>query len=116
MAKPLLLVDDLSQIRERSPEIAECFQDKKAYDTARRILEKGDGIGAPHIQTYLGFGDPANCPRSKPEIDDAIAAAKDAGIYSTIIAQVSDEIAQEQDRCSNDTGQREHGVVVELLP
>jgi hypothetical protein len=43
----MLVADDLGEISPRWPEIAKCFQSKKAYETARGTLEKGDGIGQP---------------------------------------------------------------------
>jgi hypothetical protein len=42
IGKPMLLSDDLAQIRARWPEIASCFQGQKAYETARGTLLKGD--------------------------------------------------------------------------
>jgi hypothetical protein len=49
LAKPMLVMDDLSQIRERWPEIAQCFQSKKAYETARGTFLTGGGIGLMRI-------------------------------------------------------------------
>jgi hypothetical protein len=35
LAKPMLIMDDLGGMAPRWPEIAKCFQSKKAYETAR---------------------------------------------------------------------------------
>ena len=42
LVKPMLLFADFSQLCERWPEIAECFQSEKAYALARGRLENGD--------------------------------------------------------------------------
>jgi hypothetical protein len=40
----MLTSDDFSEISEKWPEIAQCFQGQKGYESARGKLEKGDGI------------------------------------------------------------------------
>jgi hypothetical protein len=85
LAKALLTGDDLSQIRQRWPEIAQCFQTANAYETARGTLEKGDGIGMPLIRTYLGNGDEELSPRDEHQVRDGLAALKACG---TICASV----------------------------
>jgi hypothetical protein len=77
LAKAMLIDGDLSRIRERWPEIAQCFPSQKAYDTARGTLEKGDGIGVPLIRSYLGNGDEELSPRDKHTVGDGLAVLKD---------------------------------------
>ena len=92
----MLSGEHLSQIRERWPEIAACFQSQKAFDTARGTLENGDGIGEPLIRAYLGDGgDPDNCPRSKHQIADGLGALKRAGLYTKNIVGVNDRVSAE---------------------
>ena len=96
LAKAVLSSDHLSQIRERWPEIAQCFQSQKGSETARGTLENGDGVGEPLIRSYLGDGgDPDNCPRSGHQIRDGLAALKSAGLYTKVITEVRDRIAAE---------------------
>jgi ParB/Sulfiredoxin domain len=97
LAKPMLVVDDLGEISPRWPEIAQCFQSKKAYTTARGTFLEGDGIGFRLIRGYLGgAGDPELCPRSEDQVKDGLAAIKAAGIYAKIIGEVRDEIAADE--------------------
>jgi imidazolonepropionase-like amidohydrolase len=92
LAKPMLSEEHFSQFREKWPEIAVCFQGAKAYDSARGRLETGEGIGEPLIRIYLGGGVASSCPRSNPEIRDAVAAVKASGIYPKIVAAATAEI------------------------
>ena len=45
LAMAMLTADDFVTIGTKWPEIAECFQVKKAYEVARGRLEMGEGIG-----------------------------------------------------------------------
>ena len=95
LAMAVLSSEMLSQIRESIPEIAQCFQNQRALDAARGTLENGEGIGEPLIRSYLGGGDPDDCPRSKHQISDGLAALKSAGLYTKVISEVRDRIAAE---------------------
>jgi hypothetical protein len=42
-AKLMLMIDDLSLIRERWPKIAQCFQSRKAKGTGHREMKSNQG-------------------------------------------------------------------------
>ena len=97
IAKPMLMIENFSEISEKWPEIALCFQNQKGYESARGRLINAEGIGAPLVQRYIGGGDEALCPRSKQEITDAITSVKASGGYAKIISDLSAEIEHENE-------------------
>ena len=74
------------------------FEGRSSFARAKQSLLSGEGIGWRLIQRYLGHGDEDHCPRSKPQIIEAIAALKQSGKYDEILRQAGINTQQEEEQ------------------
>jgi hypothetical protein len=52
------------------------FTGRNSFAVSRKNLWEGQGVGEVLVRRYLGRGDEAYCPRTKVQVQEAIAAVK----------------------------------------